>query len=128
MTGVKAIETKINHHKLRLVSVYKEVENKVIHIITNNLDWTARTNVDLYKKRWDIGLFFKAIKQNLQIKIFVSTRENAAKSQIYITLISYLLLELINRTITKKIKLVSNFVEKIRICLVFNLSVEYACN
>ena len=41
---------------------------KVIQIITNNLDWTARTIADLHKKRWDIELFFKAIKQNLQIK------------------------------------------------------------
>ena len=128
MTGLQAIETKTNHHKLLLVSVYKEVENKVIHIITNNLDWTARTIADLYKNRWDIGLFFKAIKQNLQIKTFVDTSENAVKSQIYITLRSYLLLKLINRTIAKKIKLFSNFVEKIRICLVFNLSVEYVCN
>jgi hypothetical protein len=38
LTGAKAIKTKINEHKLRLVSVYKEDENKVIHIITNNLD------------------------------------------------------------------------------------------
>ena len=68
LIGVKAIETKINEHKLRLVSVYKADENKVIQIITNNLGWTARTIADLYKKRWDIELFFKAIKQNLQIK------------------------------------------------------------
>lgn len=65
LTGAKAIKTKISEHKLRLVSVYKEDKNKVIHIITNNLDWTARTIADLYKKRWDIELFFKAIKQNL---------------------------------------------------------------
>jgi hypothetical protein len=45
----KAVETKINEHKLRLVSVYKEDENKVIQIITNNLDWSARTVADLYK-------------------------------------------------------------------------------
>lgn len=128
LTGVKAIETKINEHKLRLVSVYKADENKVIHIITNNLDWTARTIADLYKKRWDIELFFKAIKQNLQIKTFVGTSENAVKSQIYVALISYLLLELINRTIAKKTKTFSNFVEKIRICLVFYLSIEYVCN
>jgi len=54
LRGTKAIKTKMNEHKLRLVSVYKEDENKVIQIITNNLDWTARTVVDLYKKRWDI--------------------------------------------------------------------------
>ena len=62
LTGVKAIKTKINEHKLRLVTVYKEDENKVVHIITNNLDWTARTISDLYKKRWDIELFFKDIR------------------------------------------------------------------
>ncbi|PJB14131.1 MAG: IS4 family transposase, partial [Flavobacteriales bacterium CG_4_9_14_3_um_filter_32_8] len=126
--GTKAIKTKMNEHKLRLVSVYKEDENKVIQIITNNLDWTARTVVDLYKKRWDIELFFKAMKQNLQIKTFVGTSENAVKSQLYIALISYLLLELINRTIAKKTKTFSNFVEKIRLCLVFYLSMEYVCN
>ena len=128
LRGTKAIKTKMNEHKLRLVSVYKEDENKVIQIITNNLDWTARTVVDLYKKRWDIELFFKAMKQNLQIKTFVGTSENAVKSQLYIALISYLLLELINRTIAKKTKTFSNFVEKIRLCLVFYLSMEYVCN
>lgn len=128
LRGTIAIKTKMNEHKLRLVSVYKEDENKVIQIITNNLDWTARTVADLYKKRWDIELFFKAMKQNLQIKTFVGTSENAVKSQLYIALISYLLLELINRTIAKKTKTFSNFVEKIRLCLVFYLSMEYVCN
>ncbi len=128
LTGVKAIKTKINEHKLRLVSVYKKDENKIIYIITNNLDWTARTIADLYKKRWDIEIFFKTIKQNLQIKTFVGTSENAVKSQIYVALICFLLLELINRTIAKKTKSFSSFVEKIRICLVFYLSLEYVCN
>ena len=128
LTGNQAIKTGINEHKLRLVSVYKEDENKTIFIITNNLNWTARTIADLYKKRWDIELFFKSIKQNLQIKTFVGTSENAVKSQIYVALICYLLLELINRTIAKTTKSFSNFVEKIRICLVFYLSIEYVCN
>jgi hypothetical protein len=128
LSGKKAIETKINEHNLRLVTVYRAEDNKVIHIITNNLDWTARTIADLYKKRWDIELFFKAMKQNLQIKTFLGTSENAVKSQIYVALISYLLLELINRTIAKKVKTFSNFVEKIRVCLAFYLSIEYVCN
>jgi hypothetical protein len=82
----------------------------------------------LYKKRWVIELFFKAIKQNIQIKTFVGTNENPVKSQIFVALIYYLLLELINRTIVKKTKSFSNFVEKIRVCLVFYLSIEYVCN
>lgn len=128
LTGSKAVKTCINKQKLRLVSVYKEDENKVIQIITNQLEWKARTIADLYKKRWDIEIFFKALKQNLQIKTFIGTSENAVKSQIYIALICYLILELIKRTIAKSSHAFSNFVEKIRICLPFYLSLEYVCN
>jgi IS4 transposase len=76
------METGINAHTLRLVYVYKEDENKGIEVITNNSEWSARTIADLYKKRWDIELFFKAMKQNLQIKTFLGTSENTVKSQI----------------------------------------------
>ena len=128
LTSDKAVKTGIKKHKLRLVHVYKEDENKVIEIICNQLDWKASTIADLYKKRWDIELFFKALKQNLQVKTFIGTSENAVKSQIYIALICYLLLELIKRTIAKKNQAFSNFVEKIRICLSFYLSLDYVCN
>jgi hypothetical protein len=82
----------------------------------------------LYKKRWDIEVFFKAMKQKVQIKTFLENSENAVKSQIYVAVISYLMLELINRTIAKKVKTFSNFIEKIRVCLAFYLSIEYVCN
>lgn len=72
--------------------------------------------------------FFKAIKQNLQIKTFVGTSGNAVKSQIYVALITYLLLQLIERTIAKKSHVFSSFVEKIRMCLCFYLTLDYACN
>lgn len=128
LNGAKARETGIDTHRLRLVSVYKEDEGKVINIITNQLQWSARTIADLYKRRWDIELFFKALKQNLQVKTFIGTSENALKSQIYIALICYLLLELIKRTIAKSTHAFSNFVEKVRICLPFYLSLDYVCN
>ena len=54
LTSKKAIKTGISEHKLRLLHVYKEDENKVIAIITNQLDWQYNTIADLYKKRWDI--------------------------------------------------------------------------
>ena len=57
----------------RLVTIYKEDENNVILLITNQLDWQAITIANLYKKRWDIEIFFKLMKQNLQIKTFVGT-------------------------------------------------------
>ena len=128
LTSTKAIETDISEHKLRLVHVYKEDENKVIAIITNQLDWEYNTIAELYKKRWDIELFFKALKQNLQVKTFWGTSENAVKSQIFIALISYLLLELIKRTIVKRTIAFSNLSEKIRFCLYHYLSLDYVCN
>ena len=128
LTSPKAKETGISEHQLRLVTVYKADENKVIQIISNNLDWKARTIADLYKKRWDIELFFKAMKQNLQIKSFVGTSENAVKSQIFIALISFLLLELIRRTNCDKNTAFSSFCEKIRVCLLHYLTINYVCN
>jgi hypothetical protein len=128
LTSQKAKKSGISEQKLRLVHVYKEDENKVIEIITNQLDWTARTIADLYKKRWDIEIFFKALKQNLQVKTFIGTSPNAVKSQIYIALTCYLILELIKRTMANREQGFSNFVEKIRICLPFYLSLDYVCN
>src|SRR5690606_1236303 len=53
LSGKKAVETGMDKQQLRLIHVYKADENKVIEIVTNNIDWTARTIADLYKKRWD---------------------------------------------------------------------------
>lgn len=128
LTSEKAIEKGVSEIKYRLVSVYKADENKVINIISNNLDWLARTIADLYKKRWETELFFKAMKQNLQIKTFLGTSENAVKSQIFVSLITYLLLELIRRVYCKSKTAFSNFCEKIRICLLHYVSLDYLCN
>ncbi|MDP2724382.1 MAG: IS4 family transposase [Bacteroidales bacterium] len=92
-TSKDAKKSGIEDAIFRLVTVYKEDENKVIHLITNKIDWQAITVADLYKKRWDIEIFFNLMKQNLQIKTFVGTSENAVKSQIFVSLIVYLLLE-----------------------------------
>jgi len=69
----------------------KEVTSKEVALITNNLEWSAATISELYKRRWQIETFFKLLKQNLQIKNFLGTNENSNKSQIYIALISYFL-------------------------------------
>ena len=128
LTSPKANEIVLSEHKLRLVHVYKEDENKVIVIITNQLEWEYNTIAELYKKRWDIELFFKSLKQNLQVQTFWGTSENAVKSQIFVALINYLLLELIKRTISKKPTAFSNLTEKIRFCLYHYISLDYVCN
>jgi hypothetical protein len=68
------------------------------------------------------------LKQNLQVKTFWGTSENAVKSQIYVALINYLLIELIKRTISKKSVAFSNLCETIRFCLYHYLSLDYVCN
>jgi len=68
------------------------------------------------------------MKQNLQIKTLLGTSQNAVKSQIYVALISYLLLELIKRFYCDSKMAFSNFCEKIRICLMRYLTLDYICN
>lgn len=128
LSGLKARESGMEGQRLRLIHVYDEVKNKVIEIITNQLEWEAATIAALYKKRWDIELFFKGLKQNLQVKTFIGTSENAVKSQIYVALIQYLLLEILRRNTCRIKQGLSNFSEKIRICLTYYLSIEYVCN
>ena len=121
LTGKPAEENELNTTKLRRVVVYipeeKNTEDRSIVLITNNLEWEAATIAALYKIRWSIETFFKLIKQNLQIKTFIGTSENACKSQIFIALICYLLLELIRRTLCKTNHRFGHFVTLIRVCL-----------
>ena len=72
---------------------YREPETGKHYVfLTNHFGLSARTIAAIYKERWQVELFFKAIKQNLKIKAFVGTSRNAILSQIWIALCTYLLL------------------------------------
>ena len=81
--------------KLRMVNFIdpKTAEQHVF--VTNNFKLAARTIADLYKSRWQIEVFFKWIKQNLKIKSFLGTSQNAVMTQIWVAMIYYLLLSFI---------------------------------
>ncbi len=128
LTGKKAKKINLDNEKFRRVVAYHREENTTIEIISNNLDWSASTIAELYRRRWDIETFFKLLKQNLNVKTFIGTSENAVKSQIFVALIAYLLIELLRRVTAKTVTAFSNFVEKIRICLPFYLSLDYVIN
>jgi hypothetical protein len=81
-------------HTLRRVVVWDEVNARPIVLVTNHLGFAANTIGRIYKERWQIELFFKALKQNLKVKTFVGASENAVKVQIWTALISMLLLKL----------------------------------
>jgi len=80
-------------HPLRGIVVWDEVNQREIVLLTNHFDFGATTISNIYKDRWEIELFFKALKQNLKIKSFVGTSENALHIQIWTALIAMLLLK-----------------------------------
>ena len=78
--------------KLRRVGFVDKETGKHYVFLTNHFSLSAATIAAIYKDRWQIELFFKAIKQNLKIKAFVGTSKNAILTQIWIAMITYLLL------------------------------------
>lgn len=69
---------------------------KILRLFTNDLEAPAEQIAALYKERWQIELFFKWIKQNLQIERFIGTSENAIRSQIAVCFIAYLLVRMLH--------------------------------
>jgi putative transposase len=72
---------------------YRDPESGKHYVfISNQFHWAAKTIADIYKQRWQVELFFKWVKQNLKIKAFLGTSENAVMTQIMAALCVYLLL------------------------------------
>ena len=80
-------------HRLRIVGVWDPEKRRAVEFVTNIFHLAASTVAAIYKDRWQIELFFKALKQNLKVKTFVGTTENAVKTQIWTALIAMLLLK-----------------------------------
>ena len=79
-------------YDLRLVVVWDAEHQRVLVLLTNNFDLAASTISAIYRDRWEIELFFKSLKQNLKVKTFVGTSENALRIQIWTALLALLLL------------------------------------
>jgi len=77
--------------RLRRVGYRDQETGKHYQFLTNNFQLSAATIAAIYKDRWKVELFFKAIKQNLKIKAFIGTSKNAVLTQVWIALITYLL-------------------------------------
>ncbi len=80
-------------HILRRVMVWDKENEREIVLLTKHLKFGATTISAIYKDRWQIELFFKALKQNLKVKTFVGTSENALYIQIWTALIAMLLIK-----------------------------------
>lgn len=125
MRGDKAFETTLCDHELRLIGSWNEIEGKVVEILTNNPDWEAHVVGQIYRSRWKIETFFKGLKQNLQVKTFIGTSENAVKSQIYIALLAYVLIEFIRKHMAEQSHAQKQFFNLIRICLYQYQGIKY---
>jgi IS4 transposase len=79
---------------MRRVTAWVEVdgEERLMTFLTNQLTWSPETMAELYRCRWQIEVFFKQIKQTLQLADFLGTSANAVRWQIWIALLIYLLL------------------------------------
>lgn len=84
-------EHKTDFHSKGFSSVVWDSENeREIVLLTNHMKFGATTIAAIYKDRWQIELFFKALKQNLKIKTFIGTGKNAIKIQIWTAVILYI--------------------------------------
>jgi hypothetical protein len=78
---------------LRRIEVWDEEQKRILVFLTNHRGFAASTIAAVYRQRWQIELFFKALKQNLRIKTFVGTSSNALQIQIWTALIALLVLK-----------------------------------
>ena len=79
--------------RFRRVEYWNPDKQEILVFLTNNLKLAAATIADVYKSRWQIELFFKALKQTLKVKTFLGTSANAVKTQIWTALIAMLILK-----------------------------------
>jgi len=103
-------------YELRRIEVWNDERQDIDVFLTNNFDLGSTTIAAIHKDRWQIEIFFKALKQNLKVKTFVGTSPNALKIQLWTALISMLLLKYLKMLSTFKWSL-SNLIAMLR----FNL-------
>ena len=113
--------------RLRRVAVWDDINKQVIELITNQLKWCANTIAELYKSRWQVEIFFRDIKQLLNIKSFIGTSHNAVMIQIWTALITILVLKAL-KAMAKYGWNLSNLVAFIRLNLFVKIDLQHWLN
>lgn len=106
----------IQQVKCRRVSFYDVPNNRTFEFITNNNHWKPSKVAAIYKRRWQIELLFKRLKQNMPLQYFLGDNENAVKIQIFSALIADLLLKIALTGVKRKWAF-SNIVSFVRLHL-----------
>ena len=103
LTLLKSVE----HYpdRFRRVSYRDPQTGKALIFLTNNFDLPPLTIAQLYKSRWQVELFFKWVKQNLRIKHFFGTSDNAVKTQVWIAICVYVLVAIVRKELGLELSL-----------------------
>lgn len=113
--------------RVRRIRFLDSISGKEYVFLTNNFSWKAQTVADIYKERWHIEVFFRQIKQNLKIKSFVGTSENAVQIQIWTALMAILLLKFLKDKAQYEWNL-SNLITFVRLNLFVKISLDHWLN
>ena len=89
-------------HKARIITYCDQKKRKLISLLTNDMDFDPDEIIAIYRKRWEIELLFKQMKQNFPLKYFYGESANAIKIQIWVTLIANLLLMVMQKGLTRQ--------------------------
>ena len=95
-------KNKVLRHKARRIAFWDDENGRVFEFITNNFDLSSEEITLIYKKRWQIELLFKQLKQNFPLKYFLGDNENAIIIQIWAAMIANLLLSILRSKIKKQ--------------------------
>ena len=104
---------KKKEHRARRVAYWDGKNERLFEFVTNNFEMSAEKVALIYKKRWQIELLFKQLKQNFPLKYFLGDNENAIESQIWAAMLANLLISLL-RSKVKRNWAFSNLVSIIR--------------
>jgi hypothetical protein len=95
-------ENKTKKHKARRIAYWDSENNRLFEFLTNNFELSAEKIALIYKKRWQIELLFKQLKQNFPLKYFLGDNENAIEIQIWSAMLANLLVTLVKSRIKRK--------------------------
>lgn len=110
-------ETRKGKHKCRRITKYMDNPDEgTITFLTNDMETSAAVICEIYRRRWQIETLFKRLKQNFPLKYFLGDSRNAIEIQIWVSLIAWLLMRVIQES-TKRHWSVSNLMTAVRILL-----------
>lgn len=111
-------ETRSGKHLCRRITKWKDKKDDgVITFITNDMDTPAAAICETYRRRWQIETLFKRLKQNFSLKYFLGDNRNAIQIQFWVSMIAWLLMQVVKKQVSKRKWCLSNLMTAVHILL-----------